>query len=132
MSRIQTVFSRSAPRAVGPYSQAVSDGNYLFLSGQIGLAPEDGQLVGNDVEAQTRQVTRNLDAVLREAGCSRGDILKATIYLTDINDFPVVNAIYADWLGGHRPARATVAVSALPLGAKVEIDLIALLREKLS
>jgi 2-iminobutanoate/2-iminopropanoate deaminase len=125
LGTIQPVFSASAPRAVGPYSQAISDGNYVYLSGQIGLVPGDGRLAGDDVEAQTRQVTRNLDAVLQEAGCRTGDILKATIYLTDMNDFPAVNAIYADWLGEHRPARATVGVAALPLGAKVEIDLIA-------
>lgn len=125
MSSIKIIHSDDAPKAVGPYSQAVLSGGMLYASGQIGLDPEAGKLVADDVDAQALQVTKNLSAVLQAAGASLSDILKVNIFLTDMADFPRVNAIYADWLGDHRPARATVAVSALPLGAVVEMDLVA-------
>jgi len=122
---IQVVHSESAPKAVGPYSQATMHNGILYASGQIGLDPQLGTMVADDVEGQAEQVTKNLSAVLQEAGACTDDILKVNIFLEDMNDFPLVNAIYAAWLGEHRPARATVAVAALPLGAKVEMDLIA-------
>ena len=124
MSDIQVIHSDDAPKAVGPYSQAIIHGGVLYTSGQIGLIPEKGELAGDDVESQAVQVTKNLSAVLKAAGVSTNDIIKANIFLVDMRDFPKVNAIYADWLGEHRPARATVAVAQLPLGAKIEIDLI--------
>jgi len=122
---IQVIHSESAPKAVGPYSQATAHAGILYASGQIGLDPKLGKMVADDVEAQAKQVTKNLTAVLQEAGASTSDILKVNIFLLDMEDFPLVNTIYAEWLGEHRPARATVAVAALPLGAKVEMDLIA-------
>jgi len=122
---MKTVHSAAAPAAVGPYSQAVIADGVLYASGQIGLLPDEGKLVADDVEAQAIQVTKNLSSVLAEAGAALSDILKVNIFLTDMGDFPKVNAIYAAWLGDHRPARATVAVAALPLGAKIEMDLIA-------
>jgi len=125
MSSISIIHSDHAPKAVGPYSQAVVSNGVLYASGQIGLVPSEGRLVADDVQSQTRQVTANLSAVLAAAGVAITDILKVNIYLTDMGDFPLVNGIYADWLGEHRPARATVAVAALPLGANVEMDLIA-------
>ena len=125
MSDIQVIHSDDAPKAVGPYSQAMIHGGVLYTSGQIGLIPEKGELVDDSVELQAEQVMRNLSAVLNAAGASISDIIKANIYLIDMVDFPKVNAIYAAWLGEHRPARATVAVAQLPLGAKIEIDLIA-------
>ncbi|TLS67977.1 RidA family protein [Mariprofundus erugo] len=125
MSGLTMIDAADAPRAVGPYSQAVVHGGVLYASGQIGLDPATGKLVADDVEAQAQQVTRNLTAVLNEAGVSLSDILKVNIFLTDMGDFPLVNGIYAAWLGEHRPARATVAVAALPLGARIEMDLIA-------
>jgi 2-iminobutanoate/2-iminopropanoate deaminase len=125
MSQIKPVHSDQAPKAVGPYSQAMRDGQLLYLSGQIGLDPVSGSLVGDAVEAQARQVMQNLSAVLKAGGSSTDGIIKANIYLVDMADFPKINTIYAEWLGEHRPARATVAVAALPLGAKVEIDLVA-------
>jgi 2-iminobutanoate/2-iminopropanoate deaminase len=125
MNSITIIHSENAPEAVGPYSQAVVSGGVLYASGQIGLLPAEGKLEADDVETQTRQVTENLSAVLNEAGASITDIMKVNIFLTDMNDFPQVNKIYANWLGDHRPARATVAVAALPLAAKVEMDLIA-------
>lgn len=122
---IQVIHSESAPEAVGPYSQATAHAGILYTSGQIGLDPKLGKMVADDVEAQAEQVTKNLSAVLQEAGASTDDILKVNIFLVDMADFPLVNTIYAAWLGKHRPARATVAVAALPLGAKVEMDLVA-------
>lgn len=125
MKEIQVIHSDQAPKAIGPYSQAMIHDGMLYTSGQIGLDPAAGTLVGEGVELQTRQVTRNLSALLDAAGGSVSDIIKVNIYLTDMGDFPLVNAIYADWLAEHRPARATVAVAALPLAARVEMDLIA-------
>jgi 2-iminobutanoate/2-iminopropanoate deaminase len=125
MKEIQVIHSDQAPKAVGPYSQAMVHDGLLYTSGQIGLDPAAGVLVGEGVELQARQVTMNLSAVLDAAGASVSDIIKVNIYLTDMGDFPLVNAIYADWLAEHRPARATVAVAALPLAARVEMDLIA-------
>ena len=122
---ITFVHSDKAPKAVGPYSQAVVHEGVLYASGQIGLLPQSGEMAGDSVEAQTRQVLRNLTAVLQQAGADVADILKVNIFLADMNDFATVNAIYSEWLGTHRPARATVAVAALPLGARVEMDLIA-------
>ncbi len=125
MRVIKVIHSQQAPKAVGAYSQAVVSDGVLYASGQIGLHPQEGELVGDDVESQARQVTKNLTAVLAEAGADLNDILKVNIFLVDMNDFPKVNAIYAAWLGEHRPARATVAVAALPLGALVEMDVTA-------
>ncbi len=122
---MKCIHSEHAPKAVGPYSQAVEHQGLLYTSGQIGLIPETGVMIADDVEAQTEQVTRNLSAVLQAAEATTDDILKVTIFLTDMADFPKVNTIYAAWLGTHRPARATVAVAALPLGAKVEMDVTA-------
>jgi len=123
------IHSEQAPKAVGPYSQALVSGGVLYASGQIGLLPDEGRLIADDVESQTRQATKNLTAVLHEAGATLSDILKVNIFLTDMADFPKVNDIYAAWLGEHRPARATVAVAALPLAAKVEMDLVAALAD---
>lgn len=125
MNDIKPIRSDKAPKAVGPYSQAMLHNGMLYASGQIGLDPATGKLVGDTVEEQVKQVTRNLSAVLAAAGAATDRILKVNIFLTDMADFPLVNGIYAEWLGEHRPARATVAVAALPLGAKVEMDLIA-------
>lgn len=117
--------SDQAPEAIGPYSQAVSVGGFLFTSGQIPLDPGRGELVAGGFEAQARQVLENLSQVLAAAGCSFQDVVKATVYVTDLADFPKLNELYAEVLGGHRPARSTVQVAALPKGALVEIDLIA-------
>lgn len=129
MNDIRVIRSDDAPKAVGPYSQAVAHAGLLYCSGQIGLVPESGSMVADDVESQARQVMNNLTAVLSEAGAGLSDILKVNIFLTDMNDFPKVNEVYAAWLSDHRPARATVAVAALPLGARVEMDLVARIRE---
>ncbi len=122
---MQTHHTDNAPAAVGPYAQAVSQGDWLFTSGQIGLDPSKGEMVEGGFEAQANQVLANLTQVLASAGCSFSDVVKATIYIVDMGDFPTLNAIYAEALGAHRPARSTVQVAALPLGALVEIDLVA-------
>jgi 2-iminobutanoate/2-iminopropanoate deaminase len=116
----------NAPKAVGPYSPAVRAGGMVFLSGQVGLNPDTMQLIGASIEEQTRQVMKNLRAVLSELGLSFADVVKSTIFLTDLKNFQTVNTIYGEELGGHKPARSTFQVSALPLGAIVEIEMIAL------
>ncbi len=120
------VTTDAAPRAIGPYSQAVRAGGFLFLSGQIPLDPVTGELVAGDVRAQARQVFANLRAVLAAAGLAPAAIVKTTIFLTDMADFAAVNELYAELVGDHRPARATVAVAALPRGARIEVEAIAL------
>jgi 2-iminobutanoate/2-iminopropanoate deaminase len=115
----------NAPQPVGPYSAAVSAGGFLFTSGQIGLSPETGALVGSDIISQTDQVLANLAAVLSAAGCTFADVVKSTIFLTDLGDFGVVNERYASALGAARPARSTIQVAALPKGACVEIEMVA-------
>ena len=122
---LATIHSDAAPAAVGPYSQAVRYQGVLYLSGQIGLVPEEGRLVDDTLAGQAKQVMQNLAAVLTAGGSALTDIIKVNIYLTDMADFPELNTLYANWLGEHRPARATVAVAALPLGARVEMDIIA-------
>ena len=114
-----------APEAIGPYSQAVACGRWLYTSGQIGLDPATGELVDGGFEAQARRVLRNLQAVLASAGCGFEDVVKATIFVVDLADFPTLNKIYGQAMGDHRPARSTVQVAALPKGALVEIDLVA-------
>ncbi len=122
---LETMHSDAAPAAVGPYAQAIRTQGMLFTSGQIGLDPQSGKLVDDTLAGQANQVMHNLQAVLAAADCSVSDIVKVNIYLLDMADFPALNVLYADWLGEHRPARATVAVAALPLGARVEMDVIA-------
>lgn len=117
--------SDGAPRAIGPYSQAVSTDGWLFTSGQVGLDPATGELVPGGFEAQARRVFENLRAVLDAAGCDFGDVVKATVYLADMADFATLNGIYAEAFGDHRPARSTVQAAALPKAARVEIDLVA-------
>lgn len=126
---IEAVVTDGAPAPVGPYNQAVKAGGLLFCSGQIALDPAAGALVGDgDVEAETRQVLANLQAVLTEAGCTPQQVVRTTVFLADLADFAKVNAIYAEVFGsGVSPARACVEVAALPKGARVEIDCIAVL-----
>jgi 2-iminobutanoate/2-iminopropanoate deaminase len=114
----------SAPRAIGPYSQAVEAGNMVFLSGQIPLRPETGELVTSDIRTETKQVLSNLRAVIEAAGLTIERVARTTIYLVEMSDFQAVNEEYATFFGGHRPARATVQVTGLPKGARVEIDAI--------
>jgi 2-iminobutanoate/2-iminopropanoate deaminase len=125
MSSITLISSvDNAPQAVGPYSIAAKIPGFIFLSGQIPLDPSTGAIVHGGIEAQAIQVMKNIDAVLKGCKSSKEKIFKTTIFLTDLKNFQVVNGLYADWLGGHKPARSTIQVAALPLGADVEIECI--------
>ncbi len=120
------VATDAAPKAIGPYSQAVKANGLVYASGQIALDPASGNLVTGDFAAQARRVFENMKAVLDKSGSDFSRVLKATVFLVDINDFPVLNGIYAEYFGNHKPARSTVAVAQLPKGARVELDVIAL------
>ena len=122
----QTVHTDQAPAAIGPYSQGVIANGLLYTAGQIALDPGSGQVVAGDVVAQTEQVFRNLGAILGNTGCTWQDVVKATVFLMDMRDFPKVNEVYARVMGDARPARSTVQVAGLPRGVLVEIDLIAI------
>ena len=121
------VFSSDAPAAIGPYSQAVKAGNTLYLSGQIGMIPATGELVSADVKEQTAQALNNLKAVLAAAGATPANVVKTTVFLTDMADFQAVNAVYAETFSSDAPARSCVAVAALPKGARVEVEAVAVL-----
>jgi 2-iminobutanoate/2-iminopropanoate deaminase len=119
------VATTSAPAALGPYSQAIAVDSMIFASGQIGLEPASGQLVDGGVQAQTHQALRNLTAVLEAAGSSLANVVKTTVFLTNMGDFAAMNDVYATYFGDEPPARSTVAVAELPKGARVEIEAIA-------
>jgi len=119
------VSTTKAPKPVGPYSQGLISGGLLFCSGQIALDPETGALVEGGVDTQTERVLENLVAVLREAKMGFDNVVKTTVYLTDMADFSAMNEVYARYLGKRAPARATIQAGALPMGARVEIDVIA-------
>lgn len=120
----QTVHTKNAPAAIGPYSQAVTHGDLIFVSGQLPLNPETKEM-DDDVAAQTRQSMNNIRAILAEAGFSMDQVLRCGIFVTDLADFATVNEVYATFFSADYPARATVQVAALPLGARVEIDAVA-------
>lgn len=119
------VSAEGAPAAVGPYSHAIRTGGLLFCSGQVALDPETGTLVGDDAAAQAEQVFRNVRAVLAAAGTGLDRVVKTTVFLASMDDYKAVNAVYAEAFGGHRPARSAVAVAGLPVGALVEVEVIA-------
>ena len=119
------VMTSGAPKPIGPYSQAVISGGLLFASGQIALDPATGDVVPGDVVAQTERVRKNLIAVLKGAKMGPENVVKTTVYLADIADFPQMNEVYARYLGKEAPARSTLQAAALPRGVKVEIDLVA-------
>jgi 2-iminobutanoate/2-iminopropanoate deaminase len=117
--------SKDAPNAIGPYSQAVSKGNTVYASGQTPIDPATGKLVEGGFGAMVRRVFDNLEAVLASAGLTFSDVVKVNVFLTDLSNFAEMNAIYSERMGEHKPARSTIQVAALPLGAPVEIDMIA-------
>ena len=123
---LETIATDGAPKAIGPYSQAVAAGDLVFCAGQVALEPASGASVTGDVRAQTERVLDNLSAVLVAAGSDLSHVVKTTVYLTDFNDFAAMNEVYAKRFGDHRPARATVGVSALPKGLRVEIECVAI------
>jgi 2-iminobutanoate/2-iminopropanoate deaminase len=124
---MRKIFTKNAPEAIGPYSQAIKIGNMIFTSGQIALTPE-GEFLDADVKTQTKQVCENLKAVLEAAGAKIENVVKTTIFLDDINNFNDVNEVYGEYFA-HKPARSTVAVKELPKGAKVEIECVAVIEE---
>ena len=121
----KTVRTDKAPAAIGPYSQGVLCGGFLFCAGQIPLDPATGKIVDGGIEAQTGRVLRNLEAVLAAGGASLASVVKTTVYLADLGDFPAMNAVYGKFFPADPPARATVQAAKLPAGARVEIDAIA-------
>lgn len=124
--QIEYVSTPDAPQAIGPYSQAVKSHGLVYTSGQIALDPATGKLVEGTFEDQVHRTFRNLEAILRAAGSDFSRVLKATVYVTDLENFQALNKIYAGYFGEHKPARTTVEVPALPKEAEVEIDLVAL------
>lgn len=125
---MEQILTHEAPAPIGPYSQAIKSGGFLFCSGQVPIDPQTGNIVEGDISTQAARVLTNLGAVLQAAGLDYANILKTTIFLVDMNDFAAVNAVYERYFGTSKPARSTVAVSALPKGARVEIDAIAQLQ----
>jgi 2-iminobutanoate/2-iminopropanoate deaminase len=125
MARLQTIHTDQAPRAIGPYAQAIVADGWVFCSGQIALDPATGQVVPGDVTAQTERAMQNLTAVLAAAGSGLERVVKTTVFLSDMADFAAMNEVYGRHFGAHRPARATVAAAGLPRGVAVEIECIA-------
>ena len=126
MKTLNPVATDTAPKAIGPYSQAIVADNVVYTAGQVALDPSSGELVGTTAAEQTDQVLKNITAVLAAAGSSLGQVVKTTVYLADMADFAAMNEVYAKHFGGHRPARSTVQAAGLPKGARVEIDAIAI------
>ena len=122
----QVISTPNAPKAIGPYEQAIKVGEFVYASGQIPLDPKTGNVVDGDIRVQTRRALQNLKAVVDAAGSSLERVVKTTVFLKNIGDFTAMNEVYAEFLGAAKPARSTVAVADLPRGALVEIDLIAL------
>ncbi|WP_048148065.1 RidA family protein [Palaeococcus ferrophilus] len=121
----EIVFTERAPRPVGPYSQAVKAGSFLFIAGQIPINPETGALVEGDIKAQTRQALENVKAIVEAAGGSLNDVVKVTVYLRDMGDFGAMNEVYSEYFNSSKPARAAVEVSNLPKGVAIEVEAIA-------
>ena len=121
----QAVSTPSAPQAIGPYSQGVRAGSLLFVSGQVPIDPATGNIIEGDIAAQTHRVFQNIGEILKAGGASFDHVVRATVFLTDMNDFAAMNAVYATYFTAPAPARATVQVSRLPKDARVEIDVIA-------
>jgi 2-iminobutanoate/2-iminopropanoate deaminase len=122
----QPIQTEGAPRAIGPYSQAIKAGGFIFVSGQIALDPATGQLIGDGIREQTERALENIKAILEAAGSSLDRVLKATVYLADMGDFQQMNEVYQEYFGKNPPARSTVQVARLPRDARIEIDIIAL------
>ncbi|MGL5313428.1 MAG: RidA family protein [Peptostreptococcaceae bacterium] len=123
----QVIHTDNAPKAIGPYSQAVKAGNMLFVSGQVPFVPETMEIVEGDVKAQTAQSLKNVQAILAEAGLDFSNVVKSTVFIKDMNEFAAINEVYAEYFGENKPARACVEVARLPKDVKVEIEVIAVI-----
>ncbi len=122
---MEIINTPKAPMPVGPYSQAIKTSHFVYVSGQIGLDPEKGEILSNSIEDQTKRALLNVQAILEEVNCKISDVVKVTIFLKNMKDFPVVNRIYEEFFGSHKPARSCVEVSGLPKNALIEIEVIA-------
>ena len=129
MSNLTVIATDQAPKAIGPYSQAIRAGNLIYTAGQIALNTQTGELVAGGIEEQTRQAIQNLSYVLEAAGASLSQVVKTTVFMQDLGEFTRMNAVYAEFFPQNPPARSTVQVAALPRGAKVEIECVAILGE---
>ena len=125
---LRSVTTEKAPKAIGPYSQAIATGDLIFTAGQVGIDPATGKIVGGEIKLQTARVLDNIAAVLEAAGSGLDKVVKCTVFLADFAEFAAMNEVYAERFGQHRPARSTVGTTALPLGARVEIECIAVRR----
>ncbi|HKL41063.1 MAG TPA: RidA family protein [Clostridia bacterium] len=125
---LEKVSTKKAPAAVGPYSQAMKAGDFVYVSGQLPMNPESGEMVTGSIKEQTRQSLENAKAILEEAGTSLKNVVKTTVFLQDMNDFADMNGVYAEFFTDHKPARAAIEVAKLPLGADVEIQMVAYLK----
>jgi 2-iminobutanoate/2-iminopropanoate deaminase len=128
MTTLEVIHTDHAPKAIGPYTQAIRVGDFIYTAGQIALDPATGQLVEGGIEAQTRQVWQNLSYVLEAAGSDRRHVVKTTVFMHDLGEFAQMNAVYAEFFPEHKPARSTVGVAALPRGAAVEIECVAVVK----
>jgi 2-iminobutanoate/2-iminopropanoate deaminase len=124
------IATAAAPKALGPYSQAIQAGNFVFLSGQLALNPQNGEMVGSDISTQTKQVIENIKGVLGAAGASLSDVVKTTVFLQNMNDFARMNEVYQQYFGDSAPARSTVEVAKLPKNALIEIESIAMVKSR--
>ena len=125
MDRKKVIIAEKAPKAIGPYSAAISYGNFIFTSGQLGLIPESGEPAGEDIKSQTRQALKNVQSVLEAAGTNLSHVLKTTVFLRNMDDFAAMNEVYAEFFTDECPARSAVQVAKLPRGLAVEIEVIA-------
>lgn len=125
---LEKVSTKKAPAAVGPYSQAMKAGDFVYVSGQLPMNPETGEMITSSIEDQTRQSLKNAQAILEEAGTSLENVVKTTVFLQNMEDFKAMNGVYAEFFDSHKPARAAVEVAKLPLGADVEIQMVAYLK----
>lgn len=123
----KSIFTEKAPKAIGPYSQAISSGNMIFTSGQLGIDPETGDFVKGTIQDETRQALNNLKAVLEAAGATLNDVVKTTVFIKDMNQFSLINEVYSEFFNEHKPARSCVEVARLPKDGNVEIEAIAIL-----
>lgn len=124
---LEIIATKNAPGAVGPYSQAIKSGNMIYTSGQLHINPENGELIKGDIQAQTKQSLDNVKAILEEGGATLEDVVKVTIFMTDISKFSLVNEVYGEYFSKHKPARSCVGVKELPLGGEIEIEAVAII-----